>query len=354
MAQVSANIDRKVAEVRRDPRVANAPVPSQIIAERYRLVRELARGGMGLVWVAEDLRLEGLVALKFMLGEQPPSAHAERRFAREAKAAVKLAAETDYVVKVIDYGVDRATSYIAMELLSGEDLAARLSRVGRLSPEALCPILRQIASALKKAHRMNLVHRDIKPANIFLVARDEEERVKMLDFGIVKELDPVTITRSSELVGTFCYMSPEQVKGISVDHRTDLWSLAVVLYRGLTGRLPFFEEQPVGSLVLSICHDPIPLPSEVAPDLPSEANAFFARALERRPEKRFQSAAELAGAFAELARVSWPPPSSLTNMAIGSATTLPAPPHSGPAPDAIPDERRALVRGTASQRRSGG
>jgi eukaryotic-like serine/threonine-protein kinase len=310
MRDDSANIDRTVTQICLPNAAESRPALPRLIADRYRLSREISRGGMGVVWLAHDTLLERVVALKFMKAELAASHEAALRFAREAKAAARLGTTTEFVVKVLDYGVDQGTSYIVMELLEGETLAARLERRGRVSQEELALIVHQIACALKKAHRLGFVHRDLKPENIFLSSHDEEERVKILDFGIVKDLGPGTITRSGQILGTFFYMSPEQVQGRAVDHRADLWSLGVMIYRALTGRLPF-EEEVVGKLVFSICSDPIPQPSQVVPDLGSTVDEFMSRALARRPEERFQSAEELARAFIEVARISLPPPSSV-------------------------------------------
>jgi serine/threonine protein kinase len=285
-------------------------IRSRVIAERYHLVREIARGGMGVLCLAWDTRLERYVALKFMNLKRLASEEDNHRFALEAKAEAQLGEETEHVVKVLDYGIDKGTRYIIMEYLTGEDLGARLERTTRLSAEDLAPIVRQVTSALKKAHQRLLVHRDIKPENIFLSRRDDEERVKIVDFGIVKALGSTgSATTSGKVPGTPAYMAPEQIQGLMVDPRTDLWSLGVVLYQALAGRQPF-DNQSLVKLVAGICIDPIPPPSKIAPDLPEEVDAFFARALARPLEERFQSAEELAQAFATLARVIFPPSSS--------------------------------------------
>lgn len=296
-----------------------------VLANRYHLKREIARGGMGILWLAEDTLLERYVAVKFMSLTRPPEEEDNRRFALEAKAEAQLGGETEHVVKVLDYGIDNGTRYITMEYLTGEDLSARLEQVRRLSAEALAPMVRQIASALKTAHRRNLVHRDIKPANIFLCQRDDEERIKILDFGIVKALGAAQNTITGRLLGTPLYMAPEQFHGHSIDLRTDLWSLGVVLYEALTGRRPFpFDGWSMMKLATAICDAPIPPPSTVAPDLPESVDAFFARALARPPTERFQSAEELARAFAGLARMPMGPLSTIPPVGpdLSSADTL--------------------------------
>jgi serine/threonine-protein kinase len=188
-----------------------------------------------------------------------------------------------------------------MELLAGEDLEARLAREGRLAPAAMLELLGQVVKALGHAHQVGLVHRDLKPANIFLAQQGGELIVKLLDFGIAKDMGlglAGNATRTGTLLGSPRYMSPEQVRrSKQIDHRSDLWSLGVILFECLTGRPPF-PGQEIGDLLVEICTADIPVASQIAPGLGAELDRFFARALERPPELRFQSAQELAAAFA--------------------------------------------------------
>jgi serine/threonine-protein kinase len=282
--------------------------PDVIVARRYRLVRKLADGGMGTVWVAHHTRLDCELALKFIHPMFAAFPDALERFEREAKAAALLATETEFVVRIFDYGVDDGVPFIAMELLAGEDLSARLGR-RRLTPPEAATIGAQIGRALRKAHGRGIVHRDLKPENVFLVSRDDEERVKLLDFGIAKILGPGRVAEITQPVGTLQYMAPEVLRSRRLDCRADLWSLAVVLYRAVVGVLPFDAEN-LGDLVLKVCNDPVPRPSSVVPSLGGEIDTFFARALRRDPDERFQDADELTRAFSEAARVSWRPPPS--------------------------------------------
>lgn len=304
----TTKIDERLDEVKeREPESGLAT--ARVVANRYRLLREISRGGMGILWLATDLELERHVAMKFMNFSRKPTAEDNRRFALEARAEALLGQETEHVVKVLDHGIDAGRRYIIMEYLVGEDLGQRLAREQRLTVEALAPIVRQVASALRRAHARRLIHRDIKPENIFLSRRDDEERVKIVDFGIVKALGSESITTTGKVPGTPAYMAPEQLRGQEVDHRTDLWALAVVLYQALTGMLPWSCES-LHSIISGIYAGPIPLPSSLLPELSPEVDAFFARALARPPEQRFQSVDELAMAFSGVARVSFPPPSS--------------------------------------------
>lgn len=273
----------------------------RIIAGKYRIEQPLAHGGMGCVWLGRHLQLDVDVAVKFMDPSLAASAQSRARFEREAKASAQLSGPN--VVQVHDYGVEDDTPYIVMERLHGEDLNARLAREGRLSVPVMAGILRQICKALRRAHEMGIVHRDLKPANIFLALIDEDEIIKILDFGIAKAIGQDLegdSTKTGALMGSPNFMSPEQVVGRKgVDHRSDLWSLGIILFRAVTGRLPFAGDQLM-EVLMNICASDIPLASDIAPDLGPDVDCFFERALAREPSDRFQSAREMAQAFAAL------------------------------------------------------
>jgi eukaryotic-like serine/threonine-protein kinase len=273
-----------------------------VIAGKYELERPLARGGMGAVWVARHVKLGSRLAVKFL---DPRFASAPAfidRFEREARAAAAL--HNPHVVHVQDYGLEGATPYIVMELLQGEDLETRLRRVRRLSLQESAHILVQIGKALRKAHDAGIVHRDLKPANLFLArVDDDEEVVKVLDFGIAKETAHAVgpETKTGEVMGSPHYMSPEQARADKgLDHRADLWAVGVILYRMVTGALPFTGEV-LGAVLSRILVDPVPLVATVAPDLPGSLDFFFAKALAKVKEQRFQSVRELVEAFLEIA-----------------------------------------------------
>ncbi|APR77678.1 serine/threonine protein kinase [Minicystis rosea] len=271
-----------------------------MIAGKYRLLRELAQGGMGAVWVAHHLGLDEDVAIKFMSAALPEPADARARFAREARAAARL--RGPHVVQILDHGVDGDMPYLVMELLHGEHLGERLRREGRLSLAATVSIADQMATALSRAHRAGIVHRDLKPANIFLAHDDDDEVVKLLDFGIAKEMGRAIgdVTHTDVLIGSPQYMSPEQARGArDVDPRADLWSFGAILFRAITGS-PAFEGSTAVDVIVRICAGAPPLPSQVLPGLPVELDAFFRRALDREPGRRFASAREMADVFAAL------------------------------------------------------
>ena len=279
--------------------------PGEVIAGKYRLERAVGRGGMGTVWAARNEQLGMLVALKFIEVEGGTDlTDARARFEREAKAAAQI--RSPHVAQVFEHGLDGDRPYIAMELLDGEDLGDRLRREGRLTLSAAARILTQSAKALRRAHEAGIIHRDLKPGNIFLARFDDDEMVKILDFGVAKvrtegAIDAPLATQTGIVFGSPTYMSPEQARGVrSIDHRSDLWSMAVIVFRAITGVKPF-QAASIGDLVVKLCIDPLPVATSFAPDLPPEVDRFFARAFARDPDRRFATAPEMAAAFEAVA-----------------------------------------------------
>jgi serine/threonine-protein kinase len=270
--------------------------PQQILSGKYRLERELGRGGMGSVWLAQHLTLRSPVAIKLIDPSIASNPEALQRFLREAQAAASL--RSPHVVQILDHGVDEGVPFIVMELLDGESLASRLERVKRLSPAETARIITEVARAIARAHEAGIVHRDLKPDNIYLVRNDEEEIAKVLDFGVAKAtthgMGAVTgATRTGSVLGTPYYMSPEQAEGAkTVDGRSDLWSLGVIAWECLLGNRPF-ESETLGGLLLAICARPLPTPSTMGP-VPPGFDAWFARACSRDLSHRFGTAKELA------------------------------------------------------------
>lgn len=305
--------------------------PGTVIAGRYRLERPLAAGGMGAVWVARHLSLHTEVAIKFMANESASSSAARGRFEREARASAQL--KHPNIVTVQDYGIEGETPYLVMELLRGESLDDRLNRKGRISIDVLAPILQQMARGLRKAHEAGIVHRDLKPGNVFLARDDDDEEVvKILDFGIAKEID-VSLdehTKTSELMGSPHYMSPEQLRSSKkTDVRSDLWSVGVMLYKALTGKIPF-PGDTLAEVMVQVFSAKLAPPSTIAKNLPPTTDDFFKRALARNPDDRFQTIRELSDAFTAIA-TGKPLPTSTTGPQVvpnvpSSAQGLPAPP----------------------------
>src|SRR5436190_8923447 len=234
---------------------------------------------MGSVWEGTHITLGTQVAVKFIESEYAESPEARNRFESEARAAAKL--RSKHVVEVYDHGVtDDGRPFIVMEYLRGEPLDKRLDRVQRLPAKETARMLMQICRALSKAHAVGIVHRDLKPENIFLVWDDEDgaDVAKVVDFGIAKFTEPTgptSATRTGSVLGTPYYMSPEQARGLrSVDYRSDLWSVGVIAFRCMTGRLPF-EGEAVGDVLVKLCTAPLPVPSTYVPDLPPSFDGWL-------------------------------------------------------------------------------
>ncbi len=320
-----------------------------VIAGKYRLTRLLGRGGMGSVWEGVHQTLGTRVAVKLIDAEHIQSADSRKRFENEARAAAKL--QSKHVVEVYDYGVGPdGRPFIVMQYLSGEPLDKRLERVGRLPAADTARVVLQICRALAKAHSVGIVHRDLKPENVFLM-RDEEDGAdiaKVVDFGIAKiadDTDGESSTRTGHVLGTPSYMSPEQARGLrSVDHRTDLWSVAVIAFRCIVGRLPFRGEA-VGDVLVNLCTGPIPVPSELAPDVPPGFDDWMARALSRIPAERFATASELGESLAALCGMTQRiapitdeaplPLVAVPEAELGQRDTAPAPAPARPGSDSV-------------------
>jgi eukaryotic-like serine/threonine-protein kinase len=274
--------------------------PGSVIAGRYHLTAQLGQGGMGSVWRAEHLTLRSPVAVKLIDPEIAGRRETLERFQAEAQAAAAL--RSPHVVQILDYGVDGAVPYIVMEMLEGESLADRLLRVGRLTPADASRVVTHVARALARAHEAGIVHRDLKPDNVFLVRNDDHDVAKVLDFGIAKTANPAGLmsgkgpTRTGSILGTPSYMSPEQAQGNkTLDGRSDVWSLGVIAFECVVGRVPF-DGEALGDILLKICMHPLPIPSQVGP-VPPGFDAWFTRACCREVGQRFQTAKELAEAL---------------------------------------------------------
>ncbi len=266
--------------------------PDVVIDGRVRLRHPIGRGGMGEVWVAEHVRLRTLVAVKLMSSSLCADDEAFARFCREARAAASI--DSPHVVKIHDFGEHAGRPYIVMEHLNGESLAARLKREPRPSFEQVVWIVKQVASGLTAALAAGVVHRDLKPANIFLASVGGREVLKVLDFGAAKLLGATALTVDGSAIGSPAYMSPEQVSASrKLDHRSDQFSLAVLAYRLLTGKMPFKGENAIDTMIAITQGEFVPA-TRHAPELPLAIDAWFSRALARAPEQRHASPRELA------------------------------------------------------------
>lgn len=275
-----------------------------VLSGRYELLRHLADGGMGAVWTARDRVSGGMVAVKLMLVEGIARADLRARFEQEARAARLL--QDPHIVQVLDFGTEDDTPFIVMELLDGVDLLAT-RRYARTWPLAeVAELLVQVARGLGTAHRAGIIHRDVKPANIFLVrdARSEHVVAKLIDFGIAKWADSNLRTATNVALGSPSYMSPEQIRGLKVDGRVDVWALAVVAFTLITGELPVAGRN--GSDIakqIVLGHR-----RRIPPSLPNAERLdwFFDRAFAPQIGARFGSVEELAGEFVRAAEAPSP------------------------------------------------
>ena len=274
----------------RDPEqtIGTVDTPASTMMGRYRVIDRLGAGGMGVVFRAQDEKLERVVAVK-MLAPGILSEDARRHFRHEALALAKL--NHSRIAAVYDAGEQEGSDYIVMELVQGESLAHKL-RTGPMPLKEATAFVIQIAGALEEAHDQGIIHRDLKPANVMVTTKGN---AKVLDFGIAKLLTPIDATNSIDgtngLVGTPRYMAPEQAQGAKVDARTDLWSLGVLYYEALTGKVPF-EGSSIFAILRSVTEDPYPSIRQVNPQLPAEASAIINRALQKDAALRYQSATE--------------------------------------------------------------
>jgi serine/threonine-protein kinase len=274
--------------------------PGDQLTPNLKLLRCVAEGGMGSVWIAQHSGLGAEVAVKLLSPLATGDVQMLERFKREAMAAARI--KSPHIAQVFDNGVtDDGRPFIVMELLDGEDLQHHIDRVGKLDPLQVVAIVRQICRALTRAHSVGIVHRDIKPGNIFLQNIDGDLHVKVLDFGVaklpVKKEHDVSI--SGFVVGTPFYMSPQQLKSSKhVDAKSDLWSLAVVVYQALTGTFPF-PGRSLPELFVSVNAGKFPPATAQNEDLPRQVDSWFERAFRRDPSERFESAREMALALEE-------------------------------------------------------
>ena len=281
-----------MAENPKDPKIPLPPFapPTPLIGSsisHYRILERLGGGGMGVVYKGWDLRLERYAAVKFLSPHRSSSEDFKRRFAREARTASRL--EHPNICTVFETDVtDDGRLFIAMAFCEGESLKRKIER-GPLPLQEALAIAAQVASGLAAAHDKGVVHRDVKPANVMVA---DDGRVKIVDFGIARLADETRLTRTGDVMGTTAYISPEQFLSAETDHRTDLWSLGVVLYEMLTGRLPWVNGDERELINAIVKRQPRPI-STLRPGLPQALERVVARALAKRPAERYQRADEL-------------------------------------------------------------
>ncbi|HEV8582872.1 MAG TPA: tetratricopeptide repeat protein [Thermoanaerobaculia bacterium] len=331
------------------PRRVDEPAfaPETTIAGRYRVVRFIARGGMGEVYEVDDLELRERVALKTVRPEVARDNVAVERFRREIQLARKVTHPNVCRIFDVSYHRDAGTGegfiFLTMELLTGESLAERLRRSGPMSAEEALPIARQIAEGLHAAHQVGVVHRDLKPGNVMLVESRGATRAVVTDFGLARleaggeaaAEHGLTLTAAAAVVGTPAYLAPEQVEGSEITAATDIYALGIVLYEMLTGRVPFLADNALSTAVKRLREAPTP-PRVHAPGLDPRWESAILRCLEREPAARFVSAPEILQAITN---------PSHTEVFLRPSAALPPPetvPAAEPPREPRPTKRRLL------------
>jgi serine/threonine protein kinase len=314
------------ATMRPGDAVAAPQIVGRVVGN-YRIIKLLGGGGMGVVWLADHVKLGRKAVIKFMQDDLVDDHVHAQRFLNEARTTASI--RHPGIVEVFDFSTDdRGHPYIAMELLEGESLRSRIDRESALPVSIALAVTGQIASAVGAAHAAGVIHRDLKPENVFLVPDTESPhgvRVKVLDFGLAKitvNNDP-GVTRTGIVVGTPRYMSPEQCRSKApVDGRTDIYSLGCMLFEMVCGRPPFLGKAP-GELMLAHSTLSPPAPNELVPSITPALERTMLRMIEKDPEKRFASMSELVSVIAQLAAAA--PPDALVATPVGRPTTPSSP-----------------------------
>lgn len=297
-----ASLEQALAESHEISVVRADPLIGRIVADRYRILDPIGRGGMGIVYKVEHIRIGKLLAMKLLTGELSQNPIVVKRFKHEALTASKLSSPN--TVQVFDFGVSDGLTYLVMELVTGDDLGRMFRSVPNIPAHRLGRIVIQICNALGESHHLGIVHRDIKPENVMITqAANEADFVKVLDFGLAKLREGAELnelTSQGAIMGTPYFMSPEQVRGDAVDPRSDIYSLGAVMYRGLTGHYPFNGPTPMVVFAKHLTETP-PSPTERAPqaNIPDGISAIVMRALRKDASERFQTVEELQGAIVE-------------------------------------------------------
>src|SRR5215210_2103948 len=321
------------------PRPSGEPAfaPGERIAERYRVVRFLARGGMGEVYEVEDQELRERVALKTVRGDVSRDNLAIERFRREIQLARKVTHPN--VCRIFDLAFHGGGILLTMELLEGETLAQRLRRAGPMSTEEALPVARQIADALHAAHQAGIVHRDLKPGNVVLTEHRGTARAVVTDFGLARlesGEDAMTLTAHAAVVGTPAYLAPEQVEGKEITGAVDIYALGIVLYEMLTGTVPFVGDTALSVAVRRLQEKPAS-PRVHVPGLDARWEAAILRCLERDPAARFQSTPEVVEVLIGPVKPKAPPPAE------EKPERPPAPPPPVPTPNKRSRTQTALL-----------
>jgi hypothetical protein len=285
----------------------------------YRIERRLGRGGMGILFLAVEPGLERRVALKLIAPEAAADEVFTRRFAEESRIAASI--EHPNVVPIYAAGEEDGIPYIAMRYVAGSDLGRRIAREGRLEPEQAAALIAQVGNGLDAIHAAGLVHRDVKPANVLLSGEEGAEHAYITDFGVARNVATESgLTQTGRFVGTLDYVAPEQISGGSVDARVDVYALGCLLYKLLTGQVPFPREGEAARLYAHL-NDPPPAPSLYVPAVPMALDDVVIRAMSKQPGDRYPSAGDL-GRAAQAALSGAPVAIPERTVATGAAATV--------------------------------
>jgi len=258
-----------------------------LFADRYEIIEELGKGGMGKVYRVEDAKTKEEIALKLIKPEIASDKKTIDRFRNELTTARKIRHKN--ICGMYDLDEDRGVYYITMEYVLGQNLKGLIRQTGKLAISTVISIAKQICEGLSEAHKLGVVHRDIKPNNIMI---DKGGNARIMDFGIARSLETKGITGAGVMIGTPEYMSPEQVEGKEVDQRSDIYSLGVILYEMVTGKLPFEGDTPL-SIAMKHKSEPPPNPKELNVQIPEDLSNLILSCMEKDKEKRYQTAEEL-------------------------------------------------------------
>jgi serine/threonine protein kinase/Tfp pilus assembly protein PilF len=266
----------------------------RVFGQRYEVIEELGEGGMGIVYKVFDRKIDEKVALKVLAPEIAGDEKTIERFRNELKLARKVSHRN--VCRMYDLSEEEKTPFITMEYVPGENLKSLIKRIGQLSKTKAISIAKQVCEGLAEAHRLGVVHRDLKPQNIMV---DSEGNARIMDFGIARSIRTKSITETGMIIGTPEYMSPEQVEGVDVDHRSDLYSLGVILFEMLTGRVPFQGETPL-SVILKHKTEQPPNPRNFDSQIPVEISQMILKCMEKDKANRYQTADALLDGLIEI------------------------------------------------------
>jgi protein kinase-like protein len=284
----------------------------------YRVERRLGRGGMGILYLAVEPGLERRVALKLIAPEAADDEVFSRRFAEESRIAASI--EHPNVVPIYAAGEEAGVPYIAMRYVAGADLARRLAREGRLSPQVAVELIAQIGNGLDAIHAAGLIHRDVKPANVLLSGDDGADHAYITDFGVARNVSTESgLTQTGRFVGTLDYVAPEQISGGEIDARVDVYALGCLLFKLLTGEVPFPKEGDAARLFAHL-NDPPPAPSLYVPEVSMALDDVVIRAMSKSPNDRYPSAGDL-GRAAQAALRGEQPAAPEGTVATGAAAT---------------------------------